>query len=262
MENNTNGTSSDSNNDGQTQEAVHPDDSQIDGGKDKGGDSIPKKQFLAAISSVQRTNEALQARITELEAGAKVAPAVKPATRAELLSFVADGDITQEQADTMWEKQIVERAKSEFAKASGATVLQSKVESELSGYRELVGDAWVVGSPERAKVEKEFNHLINLGYPNTKETEAAALRSAFGDLSALRASKTAKFGPSDTHEEIGGNRQPDGGSKKDVLKGLSAREKEHYEMGIKHGRYANWKEVEAELAYAKPGARRNAGARA
>jgi hypothetical protein len=223
-------------------------ESQGDGGKPPGDDWIPKTQFLAALRSATSQTEALAKEVRELKAAQEVKAAPKPPTRAELLSLVGVGDLTQEQADAIWEKQIVERAKREAAaevgQVNGAQARKHKVESELQGYKELVPAAWEEGSPERLKAAKEFKHLVDLGDPSDTATEAKALRAAFGDLETLRASKSARTGSAETHSETGGGKPADG--KSSALK-LDERQKKHYGHLIEQGVYADWDAVKAEL---------------
>jgi hypothetical protein len=210
------------------------------------------------VNHVTARAEAAEREAKELREQLAKTTEKKPPTRAELLELVEARELTQEQADALWEKQIIDKATRAAATETTRTVSAEerarRVESELSGYKELVPDVWIDGSPERAKVAKEFEHLVGLGQSRTKETEAAALRAAFGPLETLRASKTARSGPSDTHSETGGSKPPaDAG--KDPLKGLSAREKDHYESKIRQGIYADWNAVKEELKFRRKGAR-------
>ncbi len=256
------GATSDSKDDGKQGLAPPADESQ---GEKSPGDWIKKSQFVAALNSATAKTDALEREVRELRAAQVKATEPKVPTRAELLKFVDAGELTREQADAIWEKQIKEAVKrevvAEVGVAAGAQERASRVEAELSGYKAIIADAWVEGSPERDKVTKEYRHLLSLGHAPTKETEAAALRAAFGDLETLRTSKSARSGPSETHEETGGGKLPDSGGGKDGLKGLSSREKEYYEAGIKAGRYKDWKAVAAELEYANPNTRRKMGAK-
>lgn len=225
------------------------------------GDWMKKSQFVAALNDVTRKNDLLQAQINELKT-AQQQPAQKPATRAELNALVAHGDLTQVQSDTIWENQITDRVRGEATAAAthvvGAAEHQRKVDSELASYRELVPQAWEDGSSEREKASREYSFLVGLSLPQTKETELAALRAAFGDISTLRASKSARPGSSETHVESGGGRPPagEGGGSDGPPKGLTPREKDHYEKAISRGIYANWAAVKDERkGYAKSKAR-------
>lgn len=236
-----------------TTQVVKQDESQ---GK-PGDDWVKKTQLIAAVNSAtagkeaaEREAAALRTRLAELEKK----PDQKPPTRTELLQFVEKGDLSQEQADAIWEKQIKDAAVKAAAETTtrvlAGNAYQQQVETELRGYKELKGEAWQPGTPERARVEAEFAYLVQMGDdPSNRATEAKALRAAFGDLSTLRASTSARPGPSDTHEETGGHR-PVGDGKGNSLK-LSPEQKKYYEKGIESGRYKGWDDVKEELKYKK-----------
>jgi len=241
---------------GQEQGVAPPaDGSQGDGGKPP-GDGITKQQLAAALNSQERKLRAEFEETLKRERDQGKANDPKPPTRAELLAMVDRGDLTQAQADALWEKQLTERVKREAAAEVGAALgvqdRTRRVEAVLAEYREVVGDAWVEGTKERAKVAAEFKHLVEvLGYPPTKETEAAALRAAFGDVAALRASKSAKAGSSETHAETGGSKPSGEGGSKDPVKALDARQRAYYQRGIDNGRYRDWDAVREELKFAR-----------
>lgn len=255
---------SDSKDDGLGGGSAPSEGSQGDGGKGS-GDMVPKHQFLAALKSaeekrVAETN-ALRQEMANLRAAveAKGPPAAKPPTRAEMQTLVESGDITQAQADAAWEKQVEEKAQrtaaAEVERQMRAQQHTSRITAELQGYRELVPDVWnAAGSEDRLKVEKEYHHLISLGATAGQETEAAALRAAFGDLETLRAARSSRPGPADTHLETGSGRKPSdggGGKDKDVVKDLTARERQFYEDKIRQGIYPNWDAVREERKFAR-----------
>lgn len=231
--------------------------------KAKAGDeTIPKTQFIAAIGNVTAARDkalaeaaALRVRNEELERKQQTTEFKLP-TRAELKQYVEKGEISQDEADTIWEKQITDKATRSATEAATRTVAgityQQQVEQELAGYKELKGVAWDEGTPERARVEQEFAFLVKLGDdPNNRATELKALRAAFGDLSTLRASLSVRRGPSDTHRETGGRGSRTTSGEGDVLKSLNADQKKYYERGIEAGRYKDWDAVKAELTYSK-----------
>lgn len=256
------GTEPNPSGDGSPQDAVPPaDGSQGEKDKSPGEDWVPKKRFVAALNDVtaradsaEQEARRLREEVAELRAGQK-AQAPKPPTLAELRQMVLAGDITQEQADALYEKQLIERTKRVAVDATGQVLSDKerlgRVTAELQGYKELVPDAWVPGSPERDKAAKEYRHLVaDLGYPEGTATEAAALRAAFGDLATLRQSRSARPGPADTHAETGGGKpESGGGGKSDVLKNLSSEKKQYYQRQIDSGRYKDWGEVRAELEF-------------
>lgn len=246
------GAESDLSGDGSKSDVAQP-ASESQGAKSPGDDSIPKSRFIAAINNVTAAKDVVEAENRRLKEQLAAREEKKPPTRAELKALVGTGEITEEQADLLWEKEIVERATREAAakagQVMGAHERSRKVEAELSGYQELVPEVWADGTPERAKVEKEFNRLAEMGYPRSPETEAVALRIVFGDVSTLRQSKSARPGPADTHSETGGHKPPQDTKSQDVLKTLSPQQRDYYGAGIKAGRYKDWAAVKAELEY-------------
>lgn len=250
----TAGAGSDSQDDGSRPGAAQP-GSQGEGAKAPGDDYVKKSQMIAALNSATaKTDEAIAeaARLRRELEEAKAAKAVKPPTREELRQLVESGNLTQAQADDLWDKQFAAQVKqqvvAEVGQASSAQELARKVNAELQGYKELVPDVWVPGSEERVRVGKAFDRLVSLGHdPKSPATEAAALFATYGDLDVLRASKSARPGSAETHSETGGHRPAGGGSEADVPKGLTPRQKEHYGRLIGQGIYADWKAVKAEV---------------
>ena len=182
----------------------------------------------------------------------------KPVTRAELKSLVEDGRITQDAADTLWENQVIATAKREASKAAATEFAGQQrdlsVKQQFDEFRQLVPAAWETGAKERAKVEKEFNSLIALGFPNNKVTEVAALRAAFGDPEVIRAARsTGTNGPGEAHVEVGGGGKPaDGAGDADGKpKGLTPRQEAHYQNLINRGVMKSWKDAAEELKSAK-----------
>lgn len=220
----------------------------------KDGDWIPKSQFLAALQSANSKYDALEAEVRALKAApAKEAPP-KPPTRTELLALVDAGTITQAVADAEWERQIIAKVKGEVGVATASMSVAQRVDADLAEYKKIAGDAWVAGSPERTKVEAAYRRLVSRGLPETASTELTALENVFGDIDALRESKKARTGPAEQHSETGGARGASGGGspKDEAVKGLTAREKAHYERLIQSGVYKGWKAVKEERdAYAK-----------
>lgn len=248
------GAGSDSKDDGSKRDAAHPAGESQGDGKPPGDDWIKKSQFVAALNNVTTKVDALTAENQELRAAQQKRDEPKQASLAELRKLVEAGELTQDQADGIWERQTEERITRKVAAQVGqstdAQERARKVSSELQGFKELQPEVWDATSPEHAKVAREYQRLVDEGQPATQATELAALRIAFGDLSTLRASKSARSGPADTHSETGGGRPPVHESTKDVLKTLSPQQKEYYEAGIKAGRYPKgWADVKAELEY-------------
>ena len=253
----SNDADSDLEGDGSGQGAASPaSKSQGEEGKAPGGDYVKRSQFVAALNDVSRKADAAIAEANELRrqlAAASAKPEVKPATRGELNQMVAAGTLTQEQADKIFEDQIVDRV-TRAAQATASTTVSATernrtLAAEVKEYETLVPEAWEAGSPERAKAEKEFNRLVARGMPSDGLTELVALQTAFGPLEVLRAAASAKGGSEETHAETGGYRPGKGSGTEDgAPKGLTPQQHKHYSRLIDQGTYKDWKEVKAELA--------------
>lgn len=246
------------------------------GSENEGLDDKFEKRIKAALANQARQYEsridAVRAEFEAFKAGASSnePPADKPRvyTRAELKAAVDAAQITQEQADDRWAAQIEAEATSKAVAAATAVVngqaTKERVDSEIESYKRLKPEIMEKGSELRGKVEAEFDHLVHVvGMPGkgngVLQTQLAAIRAVLGPLDKLE--KSANAGRAHESDEQGGGTgggKPGGGSKKlvDHLKGDA---KEHYERGIKQGRYKDWNAVEAELKYASPSVRQRLG---
>jgi hypothetical protein len=229
------------------------------------GSWLPKVRVDEMVNEARgaaaRAGEEAQRARAELEAlkAEKAKPQeAKPISRSELKQLVDDGKITQDAADAHWEAQVVKTAETK-ARAAAADEVQgqqreSVVKRQLEEYRTLIPAAWEVGAKERAKAEKEFKALVEMGFPDNKVTEVAALRAAFGDPEVIRASRsTGKNGPGESHVEVGGGDRPGetGADVDGAPKGLTEREKSHYQNLINRGIVKDWKAVAEERKFAK-----------
>lgn len=233
------------------------------GGSKKDDESIPKTQFLAALQSANAKFDALKAEFDALKAAPAKQPEPKTPTEAELDAMVEAGTITRALANAELKRQMIIEVRREAVAAARevttASALNGKVETSLAEFKQLVGEAWVPGSAERVKVEAAYRRLTGRGFPDGIATELTALESVYGDLDVLRESKKARRGPSERHEEAGGGSggAGGGGGSDDPIKGLTAREKAHYENAISRGAYKGWDDVAAERkAHAERKARR------
>ena len=248
-------------------DAPPEDGTQKDGGwkPPSDGSWLPKVRVDEMVNSakgeaarVAEEAARLRAEVEALKAAKVEAAAPKPLTRAELKSLVEDGKITQEAADTAWDQQLLKAAEIGAIKAANSAVEEQKregaVKQQLAEYKQLVPAAYENGTKERARAEKEFNKLVELGFPNNLATEVAAMRATFGDPEAIKAARsTGKNGPGESHAEVGGGDRP-GGNGADAdgkPKGLTPRQDAHYSNLISRGVMKDWKAVAEELKFAK-----------
>ena len=234
-------------------------DTPPDAGKDKAEKPdrkswIPREQFDQLVETVNR----LATAVSQKPEPKKEEPAQqeKVLTRSELRAAVEKQQLTQEEADTLWDKQLLAQAtKAAREVASQEVTVKQKdqrIEADLRQYKQFVPNAWKEGTEERAKVADEFKALVDLGLPNSRETELAAMRTVFGPVDKLASKPRSK--PSVEHDEQagGGGEGSDRTPQKDAVKGLDARTRAYYQKGIESGRYKDWNEVRSELSFRKP----------
>lgn len=240
-----------------------------------GDELVPASRLKAALENQERKHESqlgnLRAEFEAFKAGvSKQAPqdkqeAPKRFTRAELSAAVKADQITQEQADDIFAKQVTEDAKSGAVRAAleavnGATQ-QKDIDNDLAQYRRLEPGLRDKGSELFERAKAEFDYLRSRGQPDNLVTELAAIRAVLGPLDKLEKAKSAARA-AEHHEESGGGGEGGRKDQKKVLETLSAREKSYYQKLIDNGHHKDWAEVETLLKnHARPEVRRRAGAR-
>ena len=257
-----------------------PDGGSPEGGSENDDKPITAKQLKAALESQKRHYEGqLSGQRAEFEAfkqgvvGSRKQeePDPKPTryTRAQLKAAVDAGQISQEQADDTWAQQIeadvTERATAAATNAVVRQTTKERIDADISAYRRLKPEIMENGSELREKVQAEFNVLVAAGLPGRGEaalpTQLAAIRAVLGPIDKLeKASKATRS--QESHQEGGSGGQESRPAKtgNKLVDQLDSRWREHYEAGIKQGRYPNgWKDVEAELKFATPKTRQRLG---
>lgn len=163
-------------------------------------------------------------------------------TRAELLTMVEDEQMTQLQADKLWEKQITDSVTQNVLSTVANVDSQRQVNSALREYKRLKPGISKQGSEDREKVAEEYSYLVSIGQPDNISTELSAVRNVFGPVEKLK--KKIEI---ETHPEIGGG-EPPAKEEHKVLKKMSARQKDYYSQRI-GTIYKDWDEVEEELKF-------------
>lgn len=243
-----------------------------EGGSENDDKPITAKQLKAALASQARQyEERLSGQAREFEAfkaggGGRKEQAEPPKryTRAELRAAVEANQITAEQSDDIWAKQVREESR-EDAIAAATDVVTSKatkerIDADLTKYKRLKPEIMQAGSETRDKIVEEFNYLKSIGDPGTIETELKAIRAVLGPLDKLE--KAAGARRSEESEEQGGS-DSGGGQRKNTSKKLvdhlNADAKAKYQERINKGLYKDWDAVEKELAYASRNVRQRLG---
>ncbi len=231
-------------------------------------DVVPKAQFLAALKSANEKYERLEAKVQQLETkpAAVPAPEVRRYTRAELNQLVAAQQITQDQADAQIEYQLREDATTAARTVASETVAASTrksfIDAEIAKYVALAPEIMDETHETRARIKDEYNFLVTaMGDANGTDTQLKAIRAVLGPREKLELARQGQAAH-ESHQDAGSAGAPARSrATKTLVDTLTQREKDHYESMMKKGYYKNWKEVEAELAYANPEVRRKHGAR-
>lgn len=242
-----------------------------DGGSENELEAKFERRIRAALENQKRHYETqldnVRAEFSAFKEGVgkKDAPSGQPRvyTRAELKAAVDAGQISQEQADVQWDRQrdaeITERAETVALETVARKATKERIDSDIASYKRLKPEIMEKGSETREKIADEFKYLVSIGKPRDEATELAAIRAVLGPIEKLEKAAGARR-PSDPDQQGGGggDGRPKAAGNKLVDK-LDPRWKEHYEKGIKQGRYADWKAVEAELKFATPQRRQQMG---
>jgi hypothetical protein len=250
-----------------------PEGGSPEGGSENDDKPITAKQLKAILASQKaKFTEQLDAKDRELQAfkegvGKRDEPKDQPKvyTKTELKAGVDAGQITQEQADDIWDRQretqIRESARREALDAVTEHATKERIDADLKSYKRLKPEILDKSSETRQQIEEEFKALRSSGLPNDLRTELAAIRAVVGPLNKLEQAAKATRAP-ESEEQGGGSGdggKPKPGAGKKLVDHLKGDAKEYYERGIKQGRYKDWDAVEAELKYARPSVRQRLG---
>jgi hypothetical protein len=238
-------------------------------GDGKAEDASRKVVPLEALEAERAKRQSMQVELAELRGKVDGLSASQSQpkkeereyTRAELRQFVDDGKLTEDQADEIRERQSEARLGKKLTQKVETTTRTDRVQAIIDQYKAAKPDIMIPGSDDRAKVEREFQYLVSLGHPQTLETEAAALRAAYGPVETL-----AKGKPSlETHQDggSGDGGKSDGDDEKAAggPRGLTAEQRAHYMRQIDRGFYDGWDdpELKAEMEYAIPAGKKKKG---
>jgi hypothetical protein len=255
-----------------------------EGGSGKKGDEefVPVSQLKAALKDqgerYQREIGGLRAEFDAFKAGVGTggnardddSRQAKRYSKAELKAAVAAEQISQDQMDDIWERQIKAEAVAEATKAATDAVTrkatQESVDGDIARYSQLAPEILDEGSDERKRVREEFTYLVSKGQPRNVATELLAIRAVLGPLDKLERARSARRSE-EHHQDVGGGggggeRKPKGGAAL-TYDSLTPREKAHYDKNMGPGKlYADKAAVNEELKFANTRIRAKYGARA
>jgi len=209
------------------------------------GDSSPRndevKGLLAALHAERQKRQSLETKFAEVS-GKVDALSQKPAkefTRAELQARVDEGNLTQAEADRIYEDQLQQKVTADVTKkvesSAEQKALAQRIGMEIQKYVSVLPDIEAEGSENRGRVTREYQRLVSLGYPDNVQTELTALMAAFGPPELLSKGREKQ---KETYQGVGS----DGGetSQKEAAPKLPAHVKTHYSKMIEKGMYEGW----------------------
>lgn len=250
-----------------------PDDIVIEGEEGDEG-KIPASRLSAALKSQAETHKAeleaanakieaanakqreIEARMAAMEQKAPAAQQPQRYTRPILNAAVAAGQVTQDQADELWDNQNradgLATATAVAANAVNAAQSKDRVEKEIARYTKLEPGILKDGNDVRERVRSEFRYLVGLGdSAQSLNTELKAIRMVLGNIDQFEAARSGRA-DHESHRETGGgggggNHGAGGKSLYDQLDDAS---KQHYDKMLNAGQYKDKAEIEAELKWA------------
>ena len=239
------------------------------------GDVSPNKEIeglRTGLRAERGKRQALEVRLAEVngklqgltEVGQpRKAESESQISRAQLREKVVAGEITEAEAEQVWESQferrLGQRIESVVNTRIGEAQTSTAVETQIASYREVVPDVMTEGSSARERVQQEYNFLTSTGAPDGVTTQLQALRAAFGPVEALKKIKGER--PETHHQDVGsGTGGTDAGKDETGMradgtpKGLTARQRDHYTPKVGPGKlYKDWPAVMDELKHQDKG---------
>ncbi len=205
------------------------------------GSWIPRGRFDAVLNKVTQLTEQMQ----KIEAAK--APAVS--TRSDLLKSVDEGEMSQEEADAIWEKNIEDRVTKTVVQATESRNVETDLATKLKEYETAIPALLDESSDTYLKASKEYGYLTNtLKQVPGPGTMLSALRTTLGPVEKLKS--TLKLNRvEETHQETGGGSGSPAGSDSDNTRwgSLTSRQRKYYDHAIEVGAYPNGREEVLEM---------------
>ncbi len=221
----------------------HGEEQQDEAAKARGPNGwIPKVRFDEVIGKVHGLEATLQ---QEREARIRLEEQVKAGkteptryTKQQLREAVATGQMTQDQADDLWDQQreaeITEKVMGAVQQTTAVNQTATKVDADLARYKTLAPDLMVEGSETRTAVAEHYQYLLSIGAPAGSATQLAAAAAVLGSIERLEKAKRGKP-VNQSHEETGGGGKGGKPAAKTLLEQAPARYRQHYENLIAKG---------------------------
>lgn len=249
--------------------AAMPDEIIVEGEEGDEG-KIPASRLSAALKSQAETHKAeleaanakieaanakareIEARMAAMEQKAPAAQQPQRYTRPILNAAVAAGQVTQDQADVLWDTQVAADQAAIANNAVNAAQQRGKVDAEIARYTKLEPGILKDGHDVRERIKTEFKYLVGLGdSAQSVNTELKAIRMVLGNIDQFEAARSGRA-DHESHRETGGG--GGGGTRgaggKSLYDQLDDASKQHYDKMLNAGQYKDKSEIEAELKWA------------
>jgi hypothetical protein len=216
-----------------------------------------------AEAQLQQEREARARLEGQLEATRTAPPVGEPKaeprlTWTQLQAGIQDGKITEVQARDYDRETIKQELRVELNQRLDQELTvktrTNTVQSQLDDYKATVPEILTPGTPERVKLQAEFDYLVRMGYDaKDPRTDLIALRTTFGDVKVAKERREAKTGikERETMQDIANSGKPKSDAK-DPLKTITGEQRKYYQRMIDKGQYKGWAEVREELAFVPP----------
>ncbi len=195
-------------------------------------DERTKRQTLETLRvEDQRAIAALQGELK-----GRTATVVEPAkiTVDDVLKAYTAGNITEVEKDralyTLAKRDGKEETKAEIVQSFRAEHTTQTARQDIQEYMKAVPGLADRSSQEFRDLSAEYQHLLEMGYPDSESTQRVACRSTFGPVERLKAKDAADRGTRETatFTEQGTGRRPEDAGKADPLKNIPKVQIEHW----------------------------------
>ena len=257
-------------------------DPDLDAGGIGDGNGGPKTDDSGQrLISANKVNEIVSSRVNELNAKhasemdalkrkmeetrtEQAKPAEKVYTRAELDGYINEGRLSQEDADTIIDKQLTTQITNNVTNNMVEQEKQTSLNKLIEKYVAHDPDVAITGTDARNRIETEVMAQFRISGDKdmSLKHEALALRAIYGDDKNLgKVDLTPR--DRDTHMDSIVSTTPGnaGATSEPSLGGLSGEEKSYYQDLINKGTYSGWDAVANEMKYANKALRTRAGVR-
>jgi len=214
---------------------------------------------VAALQAEREQRQAAENRESELRAAQAAPPAAetppqKIYTREELQGFVEANQITQAQMDGYLEQAQTTRIMQQVSSNLQTQQTTDRLNAEVNRYVAALPELSDMSSDHRQRLNTEITHLVSNvpgNAANSAATQVTALRSAFGDITALEKTGGLESQGRPHHQETtpgqANSIKPVKGA---MPQGMTSRERAYYEPRVGPGKlYKSWGDVSKDLEH-------------